>query len=167
MFPFSTVRCSSVGCQCAGILEPSKQRMRSTNGAPSAFMSPSTGATSHPLMIGVHFKSPKCTILWASAGSFFSWLYICGASTIDAAANAKIQITRFLFMNLSSVGVHRMRRRYRAQIWTARAKTACFLLCTSARVLRMMRESSPRAKKSATLASGACLCELRIVRFWC
>src|SRR5215471_20841822 len=29
---------------------------------------------SQPLIIGVHFRSPKCTILCASVPSFFSWL---------------------------------------------------------------------------------------------
>src|SRR6266480_5982612 len=38
--PFSTVTFSSVGCQCAGILDPSAHRDRRTKGAASAFMSP-------------------------------------------------------------------------------------------------------------------------------
>src|SRR6266404_7067698 len=92
--PSSTVTFSSVGCQCAGILEPSVQRRRTTNGVPSALESPATDARSHPLMIGVHFKSPKCTILWASPESFFSWLYIRAApATANAATSAQTQVT--------------------------------------------------------------------------
>src|SRR3982074_333707 len=70
--PFSTVTFSSLGCQCAGILAPSTHRRRTTNGAPSALGSPATVARSHPLKIGVHFKSPKCIILGGAGLSFFS-----------------------------------------------------------------------------------------------
>src|SRR6266852_5157801 len=71
--PFNTVTFSSVGCQCAGILAPSTHRRRTTYGVPSALGSPATVARSHPLMIGIHFKSPKCIILGAAGLSFFSW----------------------------------------------------------------------------------------------
>src|ERR1700756_2012230 len=69
--PLSTVTFSSVGCQCAGILEPSVQRIRITNVPASAFTSPDTGARSQPLMIGVHFRSPGRTILWAAGSPLF------------------------------------------------------------------------------------------------
>ena len=64
--PFSTVMFSSVGCQCEGVLAPSTQWNRTTNGWPSASGFPPTTAISQPFMIGVHFKSPKCTILCGS-----------------------------------------------------------------------------------------------------
>ena len=101
--PFSTVTFSSVGCQCAGILDPSAHRIRRTKGAASAFMSPATGATSHPLIIGVHFRSPKRTILCASLLSFLSWLKaaIAGAA-IDRKTTSDFATTVFLIRFLRS-----------------------------------------------------------------
>ena len=55
--PSRTVMFSSVGCQCGGTLAPSGQRMRSTNGLPSAFGSPETLACSQPIKLGNHFRS--------------------------------------------------------------------------------------------------------------
>src|SRR4029077_12942933 len=101
--PFNTVTFSSVGCQCAGILAPSTQRRRTTNGAPSALGSPDTVARSHPFMIGVHFKSPKCMILGGSGLSFFSWPCIAGTSKAAPTSATHARPTAIFFIRLSSV----------------------------------------------------------------
>src|SRR5437762_3476060 len=97
--PFKTVTFSSVGCQCAGILVPSAHRSRKTKGAPSAFISPATCARSHPLMIGVHFKFPKCVILGASIPSFFSWLQAVIASAATPTKTARALPARIFFID--------------------------------------------------------------------
>ena len=99
--PRNTVTFSSVGCQCAGIFDPSAHRIRITNGVPSAFGSPDTAARSHPLIMGVHFKSPYRTILCAAASSPFSCANARDPNAIVPAITRHTTSTRFLSHSIS------------------------------------------------------------------
>src|SRR5215831_1716173 len=103
--PFSTVRYSFVGCQCAGTFAPSAHRNRITNCWPSASGLPCTTATSQPLIIGLHFKSALCTTLCVLA-SFCSCADTTGTIIPAAPRQTTTSRKRRVFIRSSGKALH-------------------------------------------------------------
>src|SRR5688572_5223470 len=71
--PCRTVRCSSMGCWCGGIMVPGSSRMRSTKGLPAWLGSPKTGSASVVMGLSGKRITPTGALpVWTNAGNVAS-----------------------------------------------------------------------------------------------